>query len=66
MQCNIGFAELAVNLPDVHVEITVPVLVEMLTDIPHIDFDKTLSWEGKCCRLSYILYFLNLYRMGTT
>lgn len=35
------------NLPGTHVEVTVPVLIEMLTDVPYIDFDKTLSWEGE-------------------
>ncbi|KAI0782195.1 atypical/PIKK/PI4K protein kinase [Abortiporus biennis] len=45
IHCNIGFAELAVNLPDAHVESTVPVLVDILRDIPYIDFDRCLAWE---------------------
>ncbi|OCH92135.1 atypical/PIKK/PI4K protein kinase [Obba rivulosa] len=44
-QCNIGFAELAVNLPHAHVNDTVPVLVDILRDVPYIDFDKCLAWE---------------------
>ncbi|KAI0934808.1 hypothetical protein AcW1_006214 [Taiwanofungus camphoratus] len=43
--CNIGFAELAVNLPDVHVDHTVPVLIDILRDVPYIDFDQCLDWE---------------------
>ncbi|CAL1705565.1 unnamed protein product [Somion occarium] len=45
IQCNIGFAELAISLPDAHVEATVPVLVDLLRDIPYIDFDHCLAWE---------------------
>ncbi|KAH9930753.1 atypical/PIKK/PI4K protein kinase [Fomitopsis serialis] len=45
VQCNIGFAELAVSLPDAHVEQTVPVLVDILRDVPYIDFDQCLFWE---------------------
>ncbi|KAH9843165.1 atypical/PIKK/PI4K protein kinase [Rhodofomes roseus] len=45
VQCSIGFAELAVSLPDVHVEQTVPVLVDILRDVPYIDFDQCLFWE---------------------
>ncbi|KAH9952080.1 atypical/PIKK/PI4K protein kinase [Amylocystis lapponica] len=45
IHCNIGFAELAVNLPDAHVNHTIPVLVDILRDIPYIDFDQCLAWE---------------------
>ncbi|KAI0822734.1 atypical/PIKK/PI4K protein kinase [Trametes gibbosa] len=45
VQCNIGFAELAVNLPHAHVNDTVPVLVDILRDVSYIDFDRCLSWE---------------------
>lgn len=45
VQCNIGFAELAVNLPDAHVDQTVPVLIDILRDVPYIDFDQCLFWE---------------------
>ncbi|KAL1947994.1 hypothetical protein VTO73DRAFT_13718 [Trametes versicolor] len=45
VQCNIGFAELAVNLPHAHVNATVPVLIEILFDVPYIDFDRCLSWD---------------------
>ncbi|KAI0362486.1 atypical/PIKK/PI4K protein kinase [Trametes cingulata] len=45
VQCNIGFAELAVNLPNAHVNETVPVLIDILRDVPYIDFDQCLSWD---------------------
>ncbi|KAF8529176.1 hypothetical protein BU17DRAFT_73353 [Hysterangium stoloniferum] len=45
VHCNIGFAELAPNIPDCHAGTTVSVLIDILRDIPHIDFDKTLSWK---------------------
>ncbi|TCD70919.1 phosphatidylinositol-4- kinase [Steccherinum ochraceum] len=47
IHCNIGFAELAVNLPHAHVEATVPVLVDILRDIPYIDFDRCFTWDGE-------------------
>lgn len=47
VQCNIGFAELAVSLPEAHVDQTVPVLVDILRDVPYIDFDQCLFWEGE-------------------
>jgi hypothetical protein len=48
VRCHIGFGELAMNLPDSHVASTVPVLVDILRDVPLIDFDESLSWEGVC------------------
>ncbi|THH29581.1 hypothetical protein EUX98_g4604 [Antrodiella citrinella] len=45
VHCNIGFAELAVNLPDAHVDATVPVLIDILRDIPYIDFDRCFTWD---------------------
>ncbi|KAK7693961.1 hypothetical protein QCA50_003536 [Cerrena zonata] len=45
VQCNIDFAELAVSLPDAHIESTVPVLIEILKDVPYIDFDHCLTWD---------------------
>ncbi|OBZ65790.1 hypothetical protein A0H81_14348 [Grifola frondosa] len=45
VQCNIGFAELAVNLPDAHVSDSLPVLVDILRDVPYIEFDQCLAWE---------------------
>jgi hypothetical protein len=47
IQCNIGFAELAVNLSDEHIATTIPVLIDILRDIPHINFDKCMAWDGE-------------------
>ena len=47
VHCNIGFAELAVNMPDTLVDETVPVLIEILRDVPYIDFDRCLAWDGE-------------------
>ncbi|KAJ4475685.1 hypothetical protein J3R30DRAFT_3735539 [Lentinula aciculospora] len=47
--CNIAFGELVVNFPDAHISENIDalmlVLIDVLRDIPHINFDKCLSWE---------------------
>ncbi|KAJ3728420.1 hypothetical protein C8R42DRAFT_538158, partial [Lentinula raphanica] len=47
--CNIAFGELVVNFPDNHIseniDTLMPVLKDVLRDVPHIEFDKCLSWE---------------------
>ncbi|KAJ3824914.1 hypothetical protein F5880DRAFT_1479281, partial [Lentinula raphanica] len=47
--CNIAFGELVVNFPDNHISENIhtlmPVLKDILRDVPHIEFDKCLSWE---------------------
>ncbi|KAJ3555853.1 hypothetical protein NM688_g2347 [Phlebia brevispora] len=45
VHCNIGFAEVAINLPNTHIDETVPVLIDILHDIPYIDFDHCLAWD---------------------
>ncbi|KAE9409758.1 hypothetical protein BT96DRAFT_962286 [Gymnopus androsaceus JB14] len=49
VHCNIAFGELVVNFPDSHIseniDTLMPVLIDVLRDVPHIDFDKCLSWE---------------------
>ena len=66
MQCNIGFAELAVNMPDSLVEDTMPVLIDVLRDVPHIDFDRCMAWDGT---LRYsnrkIRIYVYVHRLGT-
>jgi phosphatidylinositol 4-kinase len=51
VHCNIAFGELVTSFPSFHVDNTidsiVPVLLDILGDVPYIDFDKSLSWEGK-------------------
>ncbi|KAI0256980.1 atypical/PIKK/PI4K protein kinase [Lactifluus subvellereus] len=44
-RCNIGFAELSVNLSTTLLSSTVPVLLDILRDIPYIDFDRNLTWD---------------------
>ncbi|KAF8891248.1 hypothetical protein BD779DRAFT_1514119 [Infundibulicybe gibba] len=49
VHCNIAFGELVVNFSDAHIAGTldtiIPALVDILTDIPYILFDKCLSWK---------------------
>jgi hypothetical protein len=51
VHCSIAFGELVVNFPEIHVtnniDSVVPVLIDILRDVPFIDFDKCLSWEGE-------------------
>ncbi|KAH9998087.1 hypothetical protein BJV74DRAFT_768054 [Russula compacta] len=44
-RCNIGFAELSVNISATLLPTTVPVLLDILRDIPYIDFDMNLTWD---------------------
>jgi phosphatidylinositol 4-kinase len=46
-RCNIGFSELSVNMSTTLLHSTVPVLLDVLRDIPYIDFDMNLTWDGK-------------------
>ncbi|KAJ7217187.1 hypothetical protein GGX14DRAFT_440647 [Mycena pura] len=49
VHCNIAFGELVVNFPQVHmsnaIDTLIPALIDVLRDVPYIDFDKCLSWE---------------------
>ncbi|TFK42384.1 hypothetical protein BDQ12DRAFT_676115 [Crucibulum laeve] len=49
VHCNIAFGELVVNFSDVHINGTVDAVVgallDVLQDIPFIQFDKSLSWQ---------------------
>lgn len=33
-------------MPNSHVEDTVPVLIDILRDVPYIDFDRCMAWDG--------------------
>ncbi|KAJ7085721.1 hypothetical protein B0H15DRAFT_846088 [Mycena belliarum] len=48
VHCNIAFGELVVNFPEVHIanaiDTLMPALIDVLRDVPYIDFDKCLSW----------------------
>ncbi|KAG2144576.1 hypothetical protein DEU56DRAFT_790388 [Suillus clintonianus] len=47
--CNIAFGELVANFPEEHiakhVDTLIPVLTDLLRDVPRIDFDRCLSWD---------------------
>ncbi|KAJ3734042.1 hypothetical protein DFJ43DRAFT_1065841 [Lentinula guzmanii] len=47
--CNIAFGELVVSFPDNYIseniDTIMPALIDVLRDVPHIDFDQCLSWE---------------------
>lgn len=47
--CNIAFGELVANFPDKHIadhiNTLIPVLMDLLRDVPHVDFDRCLSWD---------------------
>lgn len=49
--CNIAFGELIINFPDNYIsesiETVISVLIDMLGSVPHIDFDQSLSWQGR-------------------
>ncbi|KAL5511303.1 STT4 [Sanghuangporus vaninii] len=45
VSCHVGFAQLATNLPTSQIDSTVPVLLEILREIPIMDFDRTLLWH---------------------
>lgn len=52
VNCHIGFAQMAMNLPAPTVDDTVEILLGILDDIPDMDFDETLMWDSKfACRL---------------
>jgi len=50
-RCNIGFAELSVNISATLLQDTVPVLLDILRDVPYIDFDMNLTWDGELLAL---------------
>ncbi|KAK0497081.1 hypothetical protein EDD18DRAFT_1165281 [Armillaria luteobubalina] len=49
VHCNIAFGELVFNFPESHISERIgtimPVLIDVLRDVPYIDFDRCLSWE---------------------
>ncbi|KAJ7632956.1 hypothetical protein FB45DRAFT_913996 [Roridomyces roridus] len=49
VHCNIAFGELVVNFPEAHIanaiDTLMPALIDVLKDVPCIDFDKCLAWE---------------------
>jgi len=67
VHCNIAFGELVVNFSDTHIndsiKTIIPVLFDILRDIPYIDFDKSLSWKGMWT--CYHLFFTLNYTIPT-
>ncbi|KAG8958845.1 phosphatidylinositol-4- kinase, partial [Tulasnella sp. 425] len=45
VHCNIAFGEMAYNIPPEHSTESTAVLIEILKDIPYIDFENSLVWE---------------------
>ncbi|KAK0463795.1 uncharacterized protein EV420DRAFT_1520089 [Desarmillaria tabescens] len=49
VHCHIAFGELIFNFPESHIAERIgtilPVLIDVLRDVPYIDFDRCLSWE---------------------
>ncbi|KAG9016282.1 phosphatidylinositol-4- kinase [Tulasnella sp. 427] len=45
VHCNIAFGEMASNIPPEHSAKSCAVLIEILKDIPYIDFEHSLVWE---------------------
>ncbi|KAG1741975.1 hypothetical protein EDB19DRAFT_1895006 [Suillus lakei] len=47
--CNIAFGELVANFPEEHIarhiDTIIPVLTDLLHDVPRVDFDRCLSWD---------------------
>jgi phosphatidylinositol 4-kinase len=51
VQCNIAFGDMVKYSPLSYVKESIetlfPTLLEVLNDIPHVDFDPSLSWRGE-------------------
>ena len=47
MHCHIAYGQLAVNLPAGHLSSAIPVLIDILRDVPHVQFDPSLNWAGR-------------------
>lgn len=50
VHCNIGFGELVINFPDGRIASSIdtilPTLIGIVKEIPRVDFDKSLYWQG--------------------
>ncbi|KAG8721515.1 phosphatidylinositol-4- kinase [Ceratobasidium sp. 394] len=44
INCNIAFGQFALSAPASHVDSTVTVLIGILRDVPHIDYERSLAW----------------------
>jgi hypothetical protein len=72
IHCNIAFGEFVVNFSDSYIsssiDTVVPILVDMLRDIPFLRFDRTLSWDGAAhpLRCLPLMIDLLLNRLGSS
>ena len=50
VHCNIAYGELVINFPESQIKDTIDTLMltlmDILKDVPLIDFDECLSWQG--------------------
>jgi phosphatidylinositol 4-kinase len=48
--CNIAFGELVADFPVEHIfnyiDTLIPVSADVLRDVPRVEFDRCLSWDG--------------------
>ena len=66
---NTGFEELAVNPSDEHAANTIPVLIDILKDMLHIDFDSSLAWviiTPTSCFVGFCAHECDATRLGIT
>jgi phosphatidylinositol 4-kinase len=45
--CHVGFAQVAAKIPESQVASVVPVLIDILRDVPRMEFDQCLVWDGE-------------------
>lgn len=56
VHCHIAYGQLAVNLPAGHLESAIPVLIDILRDVSHVQFDPSLNWTGiLSCRYTILM-----------
>lgn len=53
INCNIAFGQFALSALESHVESTVTVLIGILRDVPHIDYERSLAWSGKLIKYRF-------------
>jgi len=64
VHANIAFGELAPHVPESDIDNTVLMLIAILADVPHIDFEPSLSWQGMLDSYSLRLSLLTSLQIG--